>query len=454
MPWSRSTASSATTASPRRSCARAAITAVFTVAYVVRAVAPGKYVRPQAERRGHVLAGPLRPHRDRERGGDGGEMSDLLPPQDFAHSRASGNPGAACTAFAQRWVPAFARTQRSDSVALPSAHALSSVCSASLVLAAGAWWIAALGPAPDGKAFEFSTRVLDRDGRLLRAYATPEGRWRLPARIADVDPRLFAMLFAYEDKRFRTHPGVDPLALMRAALQLVEQRTHSLRRLDTDHAGGAASGAAQRAQLRCQAPPDRARGRDRADAEQGRDPFALSRSRALWRQYRGHPRRLARLFRQGAAAAVARRSGSARGAAAVARGAPAGSLDRRRRAPRAIACSTASPLRQRAGGRDRARQSRTGAGRAPADANAGAARGRSRGRRCGRGAGQRSTAHDRCRFAEEPGRACARAHARLPQRSAPISRSRCWSSTTRPARCARTSARRIISISGAPARSI
>ena len=67
---------------------------------------------------------------------------------------------------------------------------------------------------------EFSTRVLDRDGRLLRAYATPQGRWRLPARIADVDPRLFEVLFAYEDKRFRSHPGVDPLALMRAAFQL------------------------------------------------------------------------------------------------------------------------------------------------------------------------------------------------------------------------------------------
>ena len=87
-------------------------------------------------------------------------------------------------------------------------------------LAGMAWWIAALGPAPDGKTIEFSTRVLDRDGRLLRAYATPEGRWRLPARIADVDPRLFEVLFAYEDKRFRSHPGVDPLALMRAAFQL------------------------------------------------------------------------------------------------------------------------------------------------------------------------------------------------------------------------------------------
>ncbi len=87
-------------------------------------------------------------------------------------------------------------------------------------LSAAAYWIAALGPAPLGKEVEFSIRVVDRDGRLLRAYATSEGRWRLPARIADVDPRFFAVLFAYEDKRFRAHHGVDPLALFRAALQL------------------------------------------------------------------------------------------------------------------------------------------------------------------------------------------------------------------------------------------
>ena len=83
------------------------------------------------------------------------------------------------------------------------------------------WWVASLGPAPLGRDLAFSTRVVDRDGRLLRAYATSEGRWCLPATIADVDPRFFDMLFAFEDKRFRAHRGVDPLALTRAALQLV-----------------------------------------------------------------------------------------------------------------------------------------------------------------------------------------------------------------------------------------
>src|SRR5580658_8318338 len=89
------------------------------------------------------------------------------------------------------------------------------------IVSAFGWWIVSLGPAPDGNNLQFSPRVTDRNGRLLRAYTTNDGRWRLPARSADVDPKFFELLYAYEDKRFRAHHGVDPLALMRAAGQLV-----------------------------------------------------------------------------------------------------------------------------------------------------------------------------------------------------------------------------------------
>src|SRR5215510_4331364 len=89
------------------------------------------------------------------------------------------------------------------------------------VLAGVAAWIAALGPAPTGEGIEYSTLVVDREGRLLRPYPTVEGRWRLPATTESVDPRFFALLLAYEDKRFRSHSGVDPWALARAAWQFV-----------------------------------------------------------------------------------------------------------------------------------------------------------------------------------------------------------------------------------------
>jgi penicillin-binding protein 1C len=100
-----------------------------------------------------------------------------------------------------------------------ASFALSLLCLSGL--AGAAWWIASLGPPPLGRNIEFSKVVLDRDGHLLRAYATRNGRWRLPATVADVDPRFFDVLLAYEDKRFREHYGVDPLAMMRAAFQLV-----------------------------------------------------------------------------------------------------------------------------------------------------------------------------------------------------------------------------------------
>jgi len=101
--------------------------------------------------------------------------------------------------------------------------------------AIGAVWIAAaaaggaaglvqsFGPPPLGDNLDLSATVLDRDGRLLRAYLTKEGRWRLPATREDVDPRFLEALLAYEDKRFFSHHGVDPLAMMRAARQLVSQ---------------------------------------------------------------------------------------------------------------------------------------------------------------------------------------------------------------------------------------
>jgi penicillin-binding protein 1C len=81
-------------------------------------------------------------------------------------------------------------------------------------------WIISLGPTPLGQHLAFSTLVVDRDGKLLRPYTTPDGRWRLPATRDSVDPRFLDLLLAYEDKRFATHHGIDPLALGRAFSQL------------------------------------------------------------------------------------------------------------------------------------------------------------------------------------------------------------------------------------------
>ncbi|MBN9077011.1 MAG: penicillin-binding protein 1C [Rhizobiales bacterium 65-79] len=106
----------------------------------------------------------------------------------------------------------------------PFTYSLIAVALASL-LCASAWvGLRALDrsyPPPLAEAGLVSTEIVDRDGNLLRAFATPEGRWRLATRIEDVDPKLTRMLIAYEDHRFYSHHGVDIGALFRAAGQLL-----------------------------------------------------------------------------------------------------------------------------------------------------------------------------------------------------------------------------------------
>lgn len=67
---------------------------------------------------------------------------------------------------------------------------------------------------------EVSVEVVDRNGDLLRAFLTPDDQWRLKVDLDEVDPAFIEMLLAYEDNRFWSHPGVDPLAALRAAWQL------------------------------------------------------------------------------------------------------------------------------------------------------------------------------------------------------------------------------------------
>ncbi len=91
--------------------------------------------------------------------------------------------------------------------------------------AAIAWprYVAGLGSIDLEASREGSTVVVDRDGRLLRPFTLPDGRWRLPATTHEVDPRYLAMLVAYEDGRFYEHRGVDARALLRAAGQWLQR---------------------------------------------------------------------------------------------------------------------------------------------------------------------------------------------------------------------------------------
>lgn len=76
-------------------------------------------------------------------------------------------------------------------------------------------------PLPAGlvTAPSYGTRILDRDGHLLARTMAKDGVFRVELRLSDVGPHLEQAMLAAEDKRFYSHPGVDPLAVSRAALQ-------------------------------------------------------------------------------------------------------------------------------------------------------------------------------------------------------------------------------------------
>ena len=58
--------------------------------------------------------------------------------------------------------------------------------------AAAAIWLATAPPPALDRADAHSTLVVDRNGRLLRPFTTPDGVWRLPLKAAEVDPKFLA----------------------------------------------------------------------------------------------------------------------------------------------------------------------------------------------------------------------------------------------------------------------
>jgi len=63
-----------------------------------------------------------------------------------------------------------------------------------------------------------STAVIsDSEGKPLRFFLPRDNRWRFPVELDDVSPGLVEAVIASEDRWFYKHPGVNPLAFLRAA---------------------------------------------------------------------------------------------------------------------------------------------------------------------------------------------------------------------------------------------
>lgn len=93
---------------------------------------------------------------------------------------------------------------------------------AALVLLIAAWRL----PLPPGLERPHATLVLDEDGQWLRAFASPDQSrtWRIPVRGEELPEDLIAAVLAFEDRRFFLHPGIDPVAVLRAAYDNLRAR--------------------------------------------------------------------------------------------------------------------------------------------------------------------------------------------------------------------------------------
>jgi len=61
-----------------------------------------------------------------------------------------------------------------------------------------------------------STAVYDADGRLLRLTLAPDGQYRVWVPLDRISQLLIDATLLQEDRHFRWHPGIDPVALVRA----------------------------------------------------------------------------------------------------------------------------------------------------------------------------------------------------------------------------------------------
>jgi penicillin-binding protein 1C len=62
-----------------------------------------------------------------------------------------------------------------------------------------------------------SAAIYAKDGELLRLALAPDEQYRLWVPLGDIDPRLAEAVQLYEDRWFYWHPGINPVALARAA---------------------------------------------------------------------------------------------------------------------------------------------------------------------------------------------------------------------------------------------
>ncbi|HZE56682.1 MAG TPA: penicillin-binding protein 1C [Chthoniobacterales bacterium] len=94
------------------------------------------------------------------------------------------------------------------------------------MLVAAIWLALPKPPLLDG--IDFSTRVRDRSGNVLRVTLTADQKYRIWTPLKEISPELISATLRFEDKYYGKHPGVNPVSLLRATWNLTFSRgTHA-----------------------------------------------------------------------------------------------------------------------------------------------------------------------------------------------------------------------------------
>ena len=63
---------------------------------------------------------------------------------------------------------------------------------------------------------EYSTLILSSEKNLLHAFLTSDDKWRMYTGLDEITPELKKAIIFKEDKYFYFHPGINPVAILRA----------------------------------------------------------------------------------------------------------------------------------------------------------------------------------------------------------------------------------------------
>lgn len=64
---------------------------------------------------------------------------------------------------------------------------------------------------------EYSVMIMDNKGKLMHAFLTSDQKWRMKTELGEISPLLQKAIIHKEDRYFFSHPGVNPIAIVRAA---------------------------------------------------------------------------------------------------------------------------------------------------------------------------------------------------------------------------------------------